>query len=386
MVLVVVALAGCGRLGFDAVGSDVGGGDAASDAVVDDGFSRITASDQTTCGIVRGRAYCWGRGVNGEIGDGELLDRAVPTAVALESGTVTDLTQGEGHGCAIVDGRASCWGAYALGSVGAVGPGPLQVSGLPSPVTAIVAGGKFACAIAAARVHCWGSDGAGQLGNGPSPASEAPVRALLPDVDAVAVDAGNDHACALLADDSTWCWGHNDGGALGTGSFAPDNTDAPVRTLLDGGVPRIAGWHACALVGGAVRCWGTGTSGELGDGLDMNNPSPVAVVGLGSGVTAVETGGGPTNRDASCAVRAGAVACWGSGLFGRLGDGVAENRSLPVAVVGLAADVVEVALGYDHTCARHGDGRVHCWGRGDLGQLGDGAATSSLVPGAVALP
>ena len=48
--------------------------------------------------------------------------------------------------------------------------------------------------------------------------------------------------------------------------------------------------------------------------------------------------------------------------------------------------IVQVALGYLHTCARKGDGKVSCWGDNGAGQLGDsvpfdgGARAPALVP------
>jgi hypothetical protein len=41
------------------------------------------------------------------------------------------------------------------------------------------------------------------------------------------------------------------------------------------------------------------------------------------------------------------------------------------------------AAGRDHTCALHGNGRVSCWGRNLLGQLGDGSADEPSEPGEV---
>lgn len=50
----------------------------------------------------------------------------------------------------------------------------------------------------------------------------------------------------------------------------------------------------------------------------------------------------------------------------------------------LASGIVAVAAGMDHTCALNGMGAVFCWGRDNLGQLGDGSATDRPAPVQVA--
>ena len=68
----------------------------------------------------------------------------------------------------------------------------------------------------------------------------------------------------------------------------------------------------------------------------------------------------------------GTVACWGSDDFGQLGDGRQAHPGgspEPVSVTDLLAD--QLSLGAFHACAVGPDG-LWCWGRNDLGQLGQG--------------
>ena len=74
----------------------------------------------------------------------------------------------------------------------------------------------------------------------------------------------------------------------------------------------------------------------------------------------------------------GSVHCWGKNDDGQLGDGTQTWRSHAVAVAGLNS-VVKVAAGGAHTCALRTDGTVWCWGKGDDGQI-DGATASHLAP------
>lgn len=386
--VLLATLVGCGRLDFARLATPDGNspsGDA-SDGAVASGWTRIAAGEETTCGIYKSRAYCWGRGTNNEIGDGNATNRPRPTQVALPAGTVTDIVQGEGHGCAIVDDAVYCWGLAAVGNGTMSSATPVHVT-LASNVTSISAGGQFACAVASGTVSCWGVDTSGALGNGAGNDSFVPNQVTLP-MAAVSVECGNDHAMALLVNGAVYVWGHNDNGIFGNGSTTtPTSSQTAIAMGAVTGVqPQVAGWSACANLGGDVLCWGRGAEGELGNSQFNDSGSQVQVTGLSTGVTALATNGGPTNQDASCAVKGGAVSCWGEGIFGRLGNGLLTNQSSPQPVQNLPADIVELALGFEHSCARSSDGTVRCWGRGDLGQLGDGMSMSSLVPVVVPLP
>jgi alpha-tubulin suppressor-like RCC1 family protein len=54
-----------------------------------------------------------------------------------------------------------------------------------------------------------------------------------------------------------------------------------------------------------------------------------------------------------------------------------------VPVLGLT-NVIQVAAGAEHACARTYDGAVYCWGANASGQIGDGTNVTRFVPVAVA--
>ena len=73
----------------------------------------------------------------------------------------------------------------------------------------------------------------------------------------------------------------------------------------------------CAIVGGgAAKCWGDNTGGQLGDGTTTPALTPVQVSTLTSGVTALAVG-----NTFTCAVISGGAKCWGMNGAGQLGDG-----------------------------------------------------------------
>lgn len=91
-----------------------------------------------------------------------------------------------------------------------------------------------------------------------------------------------------------------------------------------------AGSHTCAVTtDGAAKCWGSNSSGQLGDGSgNHRNNKPEPVSGFGFGVASIAAGGSHT-----CAVTTGGAAkCWGRNAEGQLGNGSTTNRSTPVDV------------------------------------------------------
>ena len=75
-----------------------------------------SASFYHSCAIVlNGRAYCWGSGNSGKLGNGSTASSRVPVAVntsgVLAGKTIKQISAGENHTCAIAsDNRAYCWG------------------------------------------------------------------------------------------------------------------------------------------------------------------------------------------------------------------------------------------------------------------------------------
>ena len=240
-------------------------------------------------------------------------------------------------------------------------------------------GGTHSCAqLESGQVKCWGWNYYGQLGDGTtSTLSTIPVNVIgLDGVDVAQIGAGYHHTCVLTETGGVKCWGYNDYGQLG------DKTNShkrvPVDVIgLDSNVIQITGGqlHTCALmVGGGIKCWGAGGSGQLGGGTIANSSVPVDVVGM-TGAIQVSAGGSHT-----CALMSDhTVMCWGNNSFGQLGDNSTNWSSVPVPVHNLAS-VIQIELGLNHSCAVINDGSVKCWGENFYGQLGNNTTNTGRIP------
>lgn len=239
-------------------------------------------------------------------------------------------------------------------------------------------------------VTCSGADQAGQLGDGPTDSSGA----LDDDVavpgleEVIALAPGSVHTCALDRAGRLSCWGSNNAGQIGNGEGGDGLfVDAPFEVPLADVVAADA-WYqtACAIVrGGELWCWGSNADGQVRDGGDPIEPSPVRASRV-ERVARVAVGAGHL-----CVVRLDdpdAVHCWGRNADGQLGDGTTEARAEPVRV-GLGGRVLALDAHAAHTCALVTDGgalELLCWGQNDDGEIGAPEPARLLRPAPVALP
>jgi alpha-tubulin suppressor-like RCC1 family protein len=250
---------------------------------------------------------------------------------------------------------------------------PAEAGPPPTRPLRVAASGDHACALLSdGAIMCWGSNNHGQLGDGTTIGGPTPVRVRDLPAPATALSLGGDHSCALLATGALVCWGASSNGEVGNGSTG----DQPKPVVVNGLASNVTAVacdnvHTCAIrTDGAVRCWGEGRYGALGDGTSLSSPTPVATTGLTSAATALALGFGR-----SCALLAsGSVVCWGLNDAGQLGDGTKANQPTPVEIVPPARGAAEVSVGWWHTCVRAA-GTVRCRGYNGYGELGDGSQT-----------
>ena len=341
-----------------------------------------------TCAIDDGSLKCWGYNGTGQLGSGNTVSAVVPASVLNLTGTISFIAAGEAHTCAMLDtGVVKCWGRNAFGELGngviANSSAPVNVSGITS-VIAVTANYLHTCALVSeggsggdGGVKCWGNNAYGGLGNGSVWNSSAPVAVSGLSSNVIAIAAGDWHSCAVMRGGAVKCWGRNSEGQLGVGNRTDSNVPVDVAGLSGVSAIKAGGYHTCALLGtGGVKCWGYGIYGQVGNGSTADSIAPADVIGLSSGVAEVEVGG-----YYSCArMTSGGVKCWGLNEYGQLGNSATANSSTPVNVSNLNSGVEELAVGDSHTCAVVSGGAVRCWGNNIFKQLGSDGIAFSAVP------
>lgn len=249
----------------------------------------------------------------------------------------------------------------------------------PSLITQIAAGSAHTCALMfGGKVKCWGKNPFGQLGDGTTSDRLSPVDVVGLTSGVVNISAGIDHTCAVLNSGALKCWGSNSFGQLGDGTTIDRPTPVDVSGLSSGVMDvSLGSTHTCALKSsGAVRCWGNNTLGQLGNGTTTNSSTPVSLPDLSSGVKAISSG-----DEHACAITSGGAAkCWGSNAFGQLGNGTTTDSLSPVSVTSLSSGVVSISAGNAHSCAVTSTPAVKCWGKNNSGQLGDGTSIDRPTP------
>jgi alpha-tubulin suppressor-like RCC1 family protein len=386
---------------------------------------QIDGGDGHFCVVLQpGVLRCWGQGDQGQLGwgnddnlgDDERIDEQGNLQVGVD---VIQVDVGGAHSCVLAqDGGIRCWGANTHGqlgqghrrSVGGLGdssPSELTNIALGGPALQVAAGGNHTCALMAnGEVRCWGQGAQGQLGYGAiddvgDGAGVSPLEAGPVDLGAAAiyVASGLSHTCAVLEGGDVKCWGDNAKGQLGyrfagnagdgtTGRAVPSELDilalsAPVRSL------QLSAEHSCArFEDRRVRCWGSNTHGQLGDG-DTQQVGGAAGIDLATGIDVllgldrvVDVTVGLQHTCAS--LQNGEIRCWGAGAAGAIGSEAVADELSPLAGIPLIAGhrPVRLTAAGRTTCTatRFGGGprdiAVLCWGDGRNGGLASGSTSN----------
>ena len=398
----------------------------------------IHVGESHTCAILdTDQVKCWGRNQNGILGYDDTTNRGATSGSMAALATVNlgigrtakALATGRTHSCAILDDNSvKCWGwatsplgyddtfdrGAASGTYGMANVVPVNL-GVGRTAISIAANSSTCVVLDNATLKCWGANLYGQLGLDSDQdwggGAAGTSMATLPIVN---VGAGRTvqsvattyyRTCAVLDDGTAKCWGDNSTGQLGydeTGmrGISPHSmADTPAINLGAGRtavqITSKGSYNAetnCAILdNGELKCWGSNSYGQLGQGdstvrgSTTGSMAALNAINLGAGRTAkaVTTGDGHV-----CAVLdTDDLKCWGYAYGLGLDSVTSQNNpaSLPTVNVGSGRTVKMVAAGKWHTCAILDDDSLKCWGYNNDGQLGlDDLANRGLSIGSMA--
>jgi alpha-tubulin suppressor-like RCC1 family protein len=292
------------------------------------GVTAVAAGGGHSCALTSGGGVkCWGSNAYGQLGDGTTTSRMTPVDVSgLVSGVVA-ISAGGAHTCALLSGGTiKCWGRNLEGQLGdgstTSRAAPVNVTGSVTGIRVSAGGGHTCVVTSGGGLKCWGENTYYQVGDGTNTRRVAPTDVVGLTAGATMVSAGASGTCAITSAGGAKCWGNG---------LSATPSDVSGLTSGVGGVA-AGGYHACAVtsVHGA-KCWGDNSKGQVGDGTTTTRPTPVDVSGLTGGVRMIAAGLYHTCVSAPPTYR-----CWGDNTYGQLGDGTTTARLTSVLLTGPA--------------------------------------------------
>jgi prepilin-type N-terminal cleavage/methylation domain-containing protein len=382
-------------------------------------YTQISAGAAFTCGVrTNDRVYCWGSNSSGRTGTNSSSGtRTTPTLVsgAINDGTTppTQLYASSAQACVVWNTDLWCWGAGSFYLRGDNSTGTRTTPGVtllrtqfgmtPIPgatsTAALAAGSHFTCTIDTAGVlRCWGENTNAQTGLNTTTGTTTEPSVVTLTETVVQVAAGHQHACAILGNGDTRCWGANSSGRTGTGTTSGARTTPTTVTALAGQTTTfgVGYYSSCAVTDdAALWCWGESDNYQTAYNSTTDRTTPTRAwirnVAEPTLLAGLEPRSIASGDGFSCMVATdGDLWCWGANADGRTGLDTSVGVTLePTRVEGIS-DLIEVAAGGRHACALDEAGVIYCWGLNQLGRTGRGISSTSttltLTPTAVTMP
>jgi alpha-tubulin suppressor-like RCC1 family protein len=189
-------------------------------------FRRVTTGYDHTCGVTTdNRAFCWGRNRYGQVGDSSTAWRRLKPTWVARGLQFHQVDAGREFTCATTtDDRAFCWGR---GSSGQLGNGTTGSRRWPRAVAGglhfdrVSAGAFHTCGVTTGnRAYCWGTS--------PTFSHQLSPLAVAGGLTFAQVSAGSGQTCGRTPAYVAYCWGGGFRGELGNGSSANSPTPVPV--------------------------------------------------------------------------------------------------------------------------------------------------------------
>ena len=306
-------------------------------------FCRISSGFNFTVAVgTNGKAWGWGRGYQGQLGNNNTVVASTPVAVCGNH-TFKEICVGYTHSIGI-DNHDKLW--------------------------------------------AWGSNGVGQLGVYSTASSNTP-KSVCGNHTFCKISVGRNHSVGIDNHGKSWSWGYNNKGELG------HNDNVSFSTPIS-----VYGTHTFCQISsgenfsvgidnhGKAWAWGTNGFGQLGiyDTTILSKKTPVAVCGNHT-FCKISTG----QLDGSIGLNN--IFCialdynnkawgWGSNHYGQLGINNTTCYSTPIAIHGNHT-FVNISCGWGHAIAVDNQTKIWSWGSNTNGEIGNLTTVSYSTPVAV---
>jgi alpha-tubulin suppressor-like RCC1 family protein len=196
-------------------------------------FRQVSTGYFHSCAVTTGNAaYCWGANFFGQVGDSTAVRRRQRPVLVSGGRSFRQVDAGDTHTCGVSTGeRAFCWGD---GRGGQLGNGNTYLSYWPRRVSGgrsfdrVTAGGTHSCGETTMnRAYCWGTNWEGQVGDGTTTTRLTPV-AVAGRFYFRQLSSGTYHTCGKSSADAAYCWGSNGSVQLGDGTQINRLSPTPV--------------------------------------------------------------------------------------------------------------------------------------------------------------
>ena len=283
-----------------------------------------------------GSIWTWGDNTYGQLGDTSIVNKSSPVQLGMDSWSV--IAAGLSHTAGIkTDGTLWVWG---LGTSGQLGQGDILSRSSPVQVgtsswTLVAAGSSHTIAVGQNNLglYAWGYNVAGQLGDNTVVAKSSPILVSGTSTTSfIQLAAGNQNSMFLNSNFGAYVWGSGNTGQLGNGLTTGKSSPTQVGALLYKAITlstdsAVTGATSYAIrTDGILYAWGLNTSGQLADSTILNKSSPIQV----NSTNTYDKIKGAHNNHVQGLRSDGTLWVWGNNTSGALGDGTINNKSSPV--------------------------------------------------------
>lgn len=342
------------------------------------GYSHVCALSK------KGRIKCWGSNAYGQSGQGDdVFNQLTPKEIPFDLPAL-EVYAGFFSACALFSNlKLKCWGYNGTGALGNFpgivrNPVQNQYIALQFGILKAATSLQNTCVISTnQKVYCWGLKGSSGLDWSISSELILKDPYILTDLNlgasAIDLSLGINGAvsCAILSSGKLKCWGYKENGQIGlplSSLTAFSNYVYPASSVSDYYASSayiiksisVGNTQICSLfVNGYFRCWGWNSSGEIygaSIGDIIYDATSALLYDLGSNPMQLFSGFMETYAiDGS-----GNLMYWG------------KNSNGNIKAIPLSDTAIAMTGGAGFGCAILQIEQIQCWGRNDMGQLGNG--------------